>query len=128
MQNFENSEGVVEVNESSNNIPGDGVGQLDAVVLEGTMRGKRPHKTERPADDGPGKLNEVMDQKPMALADDQPPNPPESGRDVPSNPQAEDTPKKEKPLSRAERRKKIKEEIMAAGDGEGFKGYKRRQW
>ena len=34
----------------------------------------------------------------------------------------------EKPLSRAERRKKIKEEILLAGEGEGFKGYKRRMW
>jgi hypothetical protein len=34
----------------------------------------------------------------------------------------------EKPLSRAERRRKIKEEIIAAGEGEGFKGYKRRTW
>lgn len=32
----------------------------------------------------------------------------------------------EKPLSRAARRKKIKEEIMAAGEGEVFKGYRRR--
>ncbi|TVY21514.1 hypothetical protein LARI1_G000500 [Lachnellula arida] len=35
---------------------------------------------------------------------------------------------KEKPLSRAERRKKIKDEILFAGEGEGFKGYKRRMW
>ncbi|KAF4628451.1 hypothetical protein G7Y89_g9700 [Cudoniella acicularis] len=34
----------------------------------------------------------------------------------------------EKPLSRAERRKKIKEEIMAAGDGESVTGYRRRMW
>jgi len=34
----------------------------------------------------------------------------------------------EKPLSRAERRKKIKEEILAAGEGESFKGYRRRMW
>ena len=34
----------------------------------------------------------------------------------------------EKPLSRSERRKKIKEEILLAGEGEGFKGYKRRMW
>jgi hypothetical protein len=34
----------------------------------------------------------------------------------------------EKPLSRAERRRKIKEEILATGEGEGFKGYKRRMW
>ncbi len=34
----------------------------------------------------------------------------------------------EKPVSRAERRRKIKEEILAAGEGEGFKGYRRRMW
>ena len=34
----------------------------------------------------------------------------------------------EKQLSRAERRKKIKEEILLAGEGEGYKGYKRRMW
>ena len=33
-----------------------------------------------------------------------------------------------KPLSRAERRKKIKEEVLAAGEGDGFKGYRRRMW
>jgi hypothetical protein len=37
-------------------------------------------------------------------------------------------PSEVKPLSKAERRKKIKEEILAAGEGDGFKGYKRRQW
>lgn len=40
---------------------------------------------------------------------------------------SEDTPE-EKPLSRAERRKKIKEEILAVGEGDGFKGYRRRMW
>ncbi|TAQ85805.1 hypothetical protein B7494_g5872 [Chlorociboria aeruginascens] len=34
----------------------------------------------------------------------------------------------EKPMSRAARRKKIKEEILAAGEGESFKGYRRRMW
>lgn len=34
----------------------------------------------------------------------------------------------EKPLSKAERRKKIKEEIIAAGQGETFQGYRRRMW
>ncbi|KAH7390238.1 hypothetical protein BKA64DRAFT_747362 [Cadophora sp. MPI-SDFR-AT-0126] len=34
----------------------------------------------------------------------------------------------EKPISRAERRKKIKEQIMAEGQGESFKGYRRRMW
>jgi hypothetical protein len=31
-------------------------------------------------------------------------------------------------LSRAERRRRIKADILAAGEGEGFKGYKRRMW
>lgn len=35
---------------------------------------------------------------------------------------------KEKPLSRAERRKRIKEEIMAGSEEAGFKGYRRRMW
>ncbi|KAG4437696.1 hypothetical protein IFR05_006820 [Cadophora sp. M221] len=34
----------------------------------------------------------------------------------------------EKPMSRAERRKKIKEQIMAEGQGETFQGYRRRMW
>lgn len=34
----------------------------------------------------------------------------------------------EKPLSKAARRKKIKEEVLAAGEGEGYKGYRRRMW
>jgi hypothetical protein len=34
----------------------------------------------------------------------------------------------EKPVSRAERRRKIKEQILAEGEGEGFKGYRRRTW
>ncbi|CAG8984276.1 hypothetical protein HYALB_00010701 [Hymenoscyphus albidus] len=34
----------------------------------------------------------------------------------------------QKPLSKAERRKKIKEEILAAGEGESYQGYRRRKW
>jgi hypothetical protein len=34
----------------------------------------------------------------------------------------------EKPISRAERRRRIKEQILAEGEGEGFRGYKRRMW
>lgn len=37
-------------------------------------------------------------------------------------------PVEEKPLSDAARRRKIKEEILDAGEGEGFKGYRRRVW
>jgi hypothetical protein len=35
---------------------------------------------------------------------------------------------KEKPISRAERRRRIKEQILAEGEGEGFRGYRRRMW
>lgn len=34
----------------------------------------------------------------------------------------------ESQISRAARRKKIREEILLAGEGEGFKGYRRRMW
>ncbi|EKD14319.1 uncharacterized protein L3040_008329 [Drepanopeziza brunnea f. sp. 'multigermtubi'] len=34
----------------------------------------------------------------------------------------------EKPISAAERRRRIKEQIVAEGEGEGFKGYRRRMW
>jgi hypothetical protein len=44
----------------------------------------------------------------------------EEQREVPKPP--------EKPISRAERRRRIKEQILAEGEGEGFKGYKRRMW
>jgi hypothetical protein len=36
--------------------------------------------------------------------------------------------REQKPISRAERRRRIKEQILAAGEGEGFKGYRRRMW
>lgn len=36
--------------------------------------------------------------------------------------------KEEEKLSRAARRKKIKEQILADGEGESFKGYRRRMW
>jgi Mrp family chromosome partitioning ATPase len=39
-----------------------------------------------------------------------------------------DKEKEEKQLSRAERRKLIKDQILADGDGEDFKGYRRRMW
>ena len=40
----------------------------------------------------------------------------------------ENTGTETKPLSRAERRNKIKAEIMAGSEEEGFKGYRRRMW
>lgn len=35
---------------------------------------------------------------------------------------------REKPISAAERRRRIREQIVAEGEGEGFKGYRRRMW
>lgn len=99
-QASDGSEIMVEAKNLSNDIPQEGDGHMDPSVVEG-------RRTRRPAQYD---LGSAQDQKPMALADDLP--------DV----------LEEKPLSRAERRKKIKEEILAAGEGEGFKGYKRRQW
>jgi len=50
---------------------------------------------------------------------------------TPSDPKMEPAPspgKGDKPLSAAERRKLIKQQVLAAGEGEGFKGYRRRMW
>lgn len=127
-QVLKENESVVEVKESSSDIPADGAEQLDAFVLDDKIGGRRPQNNRRPAFDDPGNLDMVQDQMPMALADDQPLSQPDIPDNAPSISVAEGKPKEENLLSRAERRKKIKEEIMAAGDGEGFKGYKRRQW
>lgn len=63
---------------------------------------------------------EVGEQTSRAGRSDQPP--------VSNQARTSGNKKADKPLSRAARRKKIKEEILEAGDGEGFKGYKRRKW
>lgn len=122
------SGGVIEVKESSNNQLEDISGQLDDVVLDDTMEGRKAQKYGEPAIVYEGGMNILEGQKPMVVKDKQPPNQPNILDNAPSIPPLEDKPKEEKPLSRSERRKKIKEEIMASGDGEGFKGYKRRQW
>jgi hypothetical protein len=36
--------------------------------------------------------------------------------------------KEEKPMSRAERRRRIKEELIIGSEEAGFKGYRRRMW
>jgi hypothetical protein len=69
-------------------------------------------------------------QKLMMVVEDIVPADAGSGETAPSESElqkAKSSPE-EKPLSRAERRKKIKEEILATGEGEGFKGYRRRIW
>lgn len=71
------------------------------------------------------------DQKPVVLAEDKTPVQ-DGSSDKPildsdsAKPPGDAT--EEKPLSAAARRKKIKEEVLAAGEGEGYKGYRRRMW
>jgi len=50
-----------------------------------------------------------------------------SGDKMPEEQEAEPE-QPEKPVSRAERRRKIKEQILYEGEGESFKGYRRRMW
>ena len=51
----------------------------------------------------------------------------ESGEEMVEKQEAEPE-QPEKPVSRAERRRKIKEQILYEGEGESFKGYRRRMW
>ncbi|KAG0650350.1 hypothetical protein D0Z07_2984 [Hyphodiscus hymeniophilus] len=85
-------------------------------VSEGT-----PENIKNPIRDDYADIGKSTSQKPIARVEELPRNERESVLDIEAQ-------RKEKPMSRAERRKKIKEEIMAAGEGEGFKGYKRRQY
>ena len=116
-QVLNDSDNVVEVRESSNDIPADGARQMDPSVVDDSAEGRRG---PRPAQDNSGGGQALHDHEPIELEDD-PPQVPAYASLIPNKP-------KEKPLSRAERRKKIKDEILATGEGEGFKGYKRRQW
>lgn len=70
------------------------------------------------------------EQKPMYIVDSVQPAAElikEAQTDIETSVESEEK-KEEKRLSAAARRKKIKEEILAAGEGEGFKGYRRRMW
>jgi len=70
-------------------------------------------------------------QKPMMKMEDVRPVQADNLYDLPqgSKPIGESEKSREqKPISRAERRRRIKEQILAAGEGEGFKGYRRRMW
>jgi hypothetical protein len=99
---------------------GDNYSQVGA-----TRRKKAAAKDRRPA-------QEEVDpnQKLMMVVEDIVPTDAGSGETAPSEsePRKAKSSPEEKPLSRAERRKKIKEEILAVGEGEGFKGYRRRIW
>jgi hypothetical protein len=113
---------------SSDDISIDASRKRHPPVLDDTADGQRPEKARRPGQDDSQSMDMEDDQKSMALMKSKPLGQPGMPEEASSISSMEDQSKKEKTLSRAERRKKIKEEIMAAGDGEGFKGYKRRQY
>ena len=117
----------VEMKQSSGDILMDAPMPRHAAALDDTGDGQRPEKSRRPVQDGSQSMAKE-DQKSIALMEGQPLSQPGMPEEASSISSTEDQPKKEKTLSRAARRKKIKEEIMATGDGEGFKGYKRRQY
>jgi primosomal protein N' len=64
------------------------------------------------------KMADKEEQKPIIQEDTKQEEEPETKEPKPE----------EKPMSRAERRRRIKEQILAEGEGEGFKGYRRRLW
>ena len=67
-------------------------------------------------------------QKPMQLADQRAFDliPEEGFTGI--KPVSDKSEKIEKPMSRAERRRKLKEELTAGSEEEGFRGYRRRMW
>ena len=102
----------------------DGTGDNDNMI--GATRRQKAAAKNRQMAVADAKSN----QKLMAVLEDIPLADADSGEAGQSNSEVEQTQpqQEEKPLSRAERRKKIKEEILLAGEGEGFKGYRRRMW
>jgi hypothetical protein len=87
---------------------GEGVAEEDENMIGATRWQKAAKQEERV------KVKEDAQQKPM-------------NRESATG-QEEKAKVEEKPMSRAERRKKIKEEILAVGEGESYKGYRRRMW
>jgi hypothetical protein len=80
---------------------------------------------------GPDSVNLDAKQKPLVVVDDTKPTPDVISEEQPNAEpvvELEGKKKKEKKESAAERRKRIKQEALAAGEGEGFKGYRRRMW
>jgi hypothetical protein len=76
-------------------------------------------------------VNLDAEQKPLFVVDDTQPTPDAVSEEQPNaEPVVELKVEKEKKKkeSAAERRKRIKQEALAAGEGEGFKGYRRRMW
>jgi len=114
---------VVEVKNSGNDR------LLEEDRVEGQKGKKNKHQSEEIV------AVEGKEQKDM-MAEDRDSN----LYDLPSNPELYDIPSNqdsapdtevsndEKSMSRAERRKRIKEEIMAGSEEAGFKGYRRRMW
>lgn len=112
----------------------------EEIVVKDT-NGESPEVLEIVEDDmvGATRWQKAQRKKEKLLAQQQKAQKPIVNNELPSKPAAKPPSTKdlkltskdapaEKPLSKAERRKKIKEEIIAAGQGETFQGYRRRMW
>jgi hypothetical protein len=109
---------VTQPEESSDGEEADGGEDVDEEMIGATRWQKAARKKQLEAlktAKGNGK------QKPILDADT------ESNPEV-GNRQKSEKQKEEEKLSRAARRKKIKDQILADGEGESFKGYRRRMW
>jgi hypothetical protein len=92
----------------------------DDAALEQERNGKSGFKEGEKSSigsKGPDPVNLDAKQKPLPVVDD-----------IQSTPDVVSEKEKKKKESAAERRKRIKQEALAAGEGEGFKGYRRRMW
>jgi hypothetical protein len=98
-------------------------GAESALVDEKSTRQKAGPKSRYQPESKP---RSELDEKAMAAVEDT--QPVQEGGSYDLSPGSDPVQVVENKLSRAERRKKIKEEILAGGDGDGFKGYRRRMW
>lgn len=106
----------------------------DDAALEQERNGKPGFKEGEKSSigyQGPDSVNLDAKQKPLVVVDDTKPTPDVISEEQPNAEpvvELEGEKKKKKTESAAERRKRIKQEALAAGEGEGFKGYRRRMW
>ncbi|CZR62833.1 uncharacterized protein PAC_12730 [Phialocephala subalpina] len=95
---------------------GSGKENIDEDMIGATrwQKAARKKQLEELESQQDGSQKPMTDEKMRATSDD--------------NNQSSEAQKEEEKLSRAERRRRIKEQILADGEGESFKGYRRRMW
>ena len=101
--------------------------RTDSDLPDNAVGGSMTANTQSPLRQDGVSPDTVIDPTLLAMLEETPPSGAERPKEVSPLSSIESQPM-EKPISRAERRKKIKEEILAAGEGEGSKGYQRRQY